>query len=214
MRIFDITVPISNDMPVWPGDPKVEVEQIDSIDKGAKANVSRICAGVHSGTHVDAPHHFLNNHKGIDTVPLELLTGTAFVLHVPDSVIAINAEFIDKAPIPDGTRRILFKTRNSDFWAGGVKEFQTNFTGVSGDGAEAIVKKGIKLVGVDYLSVGPYKQGGPTHRTLLGAGIVIVEGLNLSEVPQGQYSLYCLPLRIAGADGAPARAILVQRSNP
>ncbi|MBA4386831.1 MAG: cyclase [Verrucomicrobia bacterium] len=211
MRIFDITVPITNDMPVWPGDPKVEIEQIDSIDKGSNANVSRICAGVHSGTHVDAPHHFLNNHKGIDTVPLELLTGSVFVLHVADSVYAVNAEVINTAAIPEGTRRLLLRTRNSDFWAGGVKEFQQNFTGVTADGAEALIQKGIKLIGVDYLSVGPYKQGKPTHKAFMGAGVTIVEGLNLAEVPQGQYTLYCLPLKIVGADGAPARAILVQR---
>lgn len=211
MRIFDISVPITQDLPVWPGDPKIVIEQLDSIDGGSHANVSRISMCVHAGTHVDAPHHFLNNKQGIDTLPLELLTGSTYVACLPDSVYAIDSAAVEAAQIPEGTRRLLFRTRNSDFWSGNVKEFQTSFTAVTTDGAEAIIRKGVKVIGLDYLSVAPYKQGEPVHKALLGAGIVLIEGLNLAAVPQGHYTLYCLPLKIAGADGAPARAILVER---
>lgn len=208
MSIYDITLTISPSMPVWPGDPAVELTQVSFIDKGANANVSHLSFGVHTGTHVDAPHHFLNDHQTIESLPLELLTGLCYVLHLDDNIPHISADVLEAAQLPEGVTRILFRTRNSKIWADGITEFQTNFVAVPLDGAEWLVRRGIKLVGVDYLSVSPYKNSRPTHEALLKAGVVILEGVDLSRVAQGFYNIYCLPLKIAGSDGAPARVIL------
>jgi arylformamidase len=158
---------------------------------------------------VDAPHHFLNDHNTVDRLPLEVLTGPCYVMQFPDDVDYITAEVLERTPLPTGTTRLLFGTRNSHYWAQNEKTFQTDFVGVTEDGAHWLVEHGIKLIGVDYLSVAPYKQSRPTHVALLAAGLVIVEGLNLSQVPRGFYDLYCLPLKIAASDGAPARVVLV-----
>lgn len=211
MKIFDISLTISPQLPVWPGDPQVELEQVDSMDKGAHANVSHFSAGVHVGTHVDAPHHFLNDGRTIEQLPLDVLTGPCYVVQLPDGVEAITAEVLDGTALPADTNRILFGTSNSRFWSQGETEFQEDFVAVTEDGADWLVQRGIRLVGVDYLSVAPYGDSVPTHRTLLEAGVVVVEGLDLSAVPRGFYDLYCLPLKLLGSDGAPARTILVQR---
>ena len=208
MRTYDITLTISPDLPSWPGDPRIELERVRKIEEGSNANVSRVDMGVHTGTHVDAPFHFLQDGITVDQIDLSLLTGRAYVLHLPD-VDVITAPVLENAQIPPRTRRVLFKTRNSESWAKGDQEFNTDFEGLSEDGAEYLVKRGVKLVGMDYLSVAPYKKSRPTHESLLKAGVVIVEGLDLSEVSQGRYTLYCLPLKIANSDGAPARAILI-----
>ncbi len=207
MKIYDISVAISSDTPVWPGDPQVRIERVAKIEDGANANVSKITMGVHTGTHVDAPFHFLNDGATVEHLPLDLLTGPAFVLDLPDDDV-ITASVLQKAAIPAGILRLLIKTVNSGYWGKCGSTFQTAFTGISADGAECLVSNGIKLIGMDYLSVAPYKKSRPTHEVLLNAGVVIVEGLDLSEVPQGHYTLYCLPLKLAGCDGAPARAIL------
>lgn len=208
MQTYDISIPISPHMPVWPGDPPVKLEQVSKIEEGAEANVTRIEMGLHTGTHVDAPYHFLKDGKGVDSLRLQTLTGRTYVLHLPN-IDVIDAEVLKKAEIPPRTRRLLFRTRNSEYWARGEKDFQKEFVGISSSGAEFLVMRGVKLVGVDYLSVAPYKDSRPTHEILLKAGIVIVEGLDLSGIAQGRYTLYCLPLKVLGADGAPARAILV-----
>jgi arylformamidase len=210
MQIYDVSLTISPDLPVWPGDPAVSLERIQKMEEGANANVTQMSLGAHVGTHVDAPYHFLGGDSPtVEQLSLNLLTGRAYVLHVPDEVDLITAEVLVKAEIPSRTRRLLFKTRNSSFWAKKETNFQTGFVGLSPDAAQFIVEKGIRLVGIDYLSIAPFKQGRPTHRILLEAGVVILEGLNLSAVSPGRYSLYCLPLKLAGSDGAPARAILV-----
>jgi len=209
MTIYDITLTISPNMPVWPGDPAVELTQVSFIDQGANANVSHLSLGVHTGTHIDAPHHFLNDHRTVESLALDVLTGPCYVLQLEQGIPSITADVLAAANLPDGVTRLLFRTRNSDLWAKGVTEFQTDFVAVTLDGAEWLVRHAIKLVGVDYLSVSPYKNSRPTHEALLKAGVVIVEGLDLSRVEQGFYDLYCLPLKIAGADGAPARTILV-----
>jgi len=211
MPIYDISLTISPAMPVWPGDPAVALEQVESMDKGAEYNMTRLAMSVHAGTHVDAPHHFLNDGRTVESLALDVLTGPCYVLQLPDDVDEITAEVLERTPIPDGAERLLFGTRNSRWWAQGVKEFQTDFVAISEDGAHWLVERGVKLVGVDYLSVAPYHQSVPTHRVLLEAGIVALEGVNLSQVPRGFYELYCLPLKLAGSDGAPARAILVAR---
>ena len=209
MKIYDISLPISPDMPVWPGDPAVVLEQVSSMDAGAHDNVSRLACGVHTGTHVDAPHHFLNDHRTVESLALDILVGPALVVQVADEVDVVTADVLEKAAIPSGTLRLLLKTCNSQLWERGEKEFFPGFVGISADGAEWLVRQDVKLVGIDYLSVAPYKQSVPTHRALLEAGIIIVEGMNLSAISQGTYTLYCLPLKLVGSDGAPARAILV-----
>lgn len=210
MRTYDISLSISPEMPVWPGDPKVKVERIQKIEDGSDANVTYMSMTAHIGTHVDAPYHFLGGDaQTIDQLPLNQLTGRAYVLHLPDEVDVITSEILQSSEIPPRTRRLLFKTRNSTLWANQVNEFDKDFVAISADGAQYLVDRGVKLVGVDYLSVAPFDDGAPTHKILLQAGVIVVEGLNLTEVTQGRYTLYCLPLKIAGADGSPARAILI-----
>lgn len=209
MPIYDITLPITPSMPVWPGDPQVVLERVASIDAGAHANVSHLKTGVHAGTHVDAPHHFLNDHRTVENLQLEALIGPALVVQIPEERTTVAAADLEAAAIPVGVERLLLKTRNSAFWRAGQNDFRPDFVGVTADGAEWLVRRGIRLVGVDYLSVAPYKQSAPTHEILLRAGVVIVEGLDLSVVPPGRYNLYCLPLKLVGSDGAPARAVLV-----
>jgi arylformamidase len=210
MTIYDISLTISPSLPTWPGDPPLELELIESMDKGAHANVTHISAAVHLGTHVDAPHHFLNDGRTVENLPLEVLTGPCYVTQLPDGIEAITAEVLDRTEITSDMKRVLFGTRNSHLWAKGESTFQTDFVAITEDGAEWLVERGVQLVGVDYLSVAPYGDSVPTHTVLLKAGVVVVEGLNLAKIVRGFYDLYCLPLKIAGSDGAPARAILIQ----
>jgi len=207
VRLYDITVPVENDMPVWPGDPPVRLEQVSSIRQGANANVSRLTCGVHVGTHVDAPHHFLDGASTVEAMPLDALVGRAYVADLRRADV-IDAAALERARIPPRTARLLLRTRNSEFWRRGEREFQTTFVGVDVDGAEWLARRRVKLVAVDYLSVAPYRNSRPTHEVLLRAGIVIVEGVDLSRVAPGRYNLTCLPLKLVGSDGAPARAIL------
>ena len=209
MKIYDISLPISHDMPVWPGDPPVLLEKVSSMDAGAHDNVSRLGCSVHTGTHVDAPHHFLNDHRTVEALSLEVLTGPARLIQIPEDVDLITAGILEKVSVPSGTLRLLLKTRNSRLWERGEKGFYKGFVGISLDGAEWLVRTGLKLVGIDYLSIAPYGQSIPSHQALLKPGIVILEGLDLSAVSPGIYDLFCLPLKLAGSDGAPARAILI-----
>ena len=211
MKIFDISLAISPSLPVWPGDPPIELELVESMDAGAQANVSRLTTGVHVGTHVDAPHHFLNDGRTVEQLSLEILTGPCYVTQLPDGIESITAEALDGMSLPANATRILFGTSNSRLWSRGEIEFQEDFVAITGEGAEWLVKRGVQLVGVDYLSVAPFRDSVPTHSTLLQAGVVVVEGLDLSAVPRGFYDLYCLPLKLLGSDGAPSRAILVQK---
>ncbi len=209
MKIFDVSLPISPGMIVWPGDPPVVLERVSSMDAGAHDNVSRLACGVHTGTHVDAPHHFLNDGRTVDTLSLDVLVGPVQVVQVPDEVGLITAGLLEKAAVQPGTLRLLLKTRNSRLWKRSVKEFDRGYVGLSVDAAEWIVGAGVKLVGIDYLSVAPFNQSIPAHQALLKPGIVILEGLDLNAVSPGLYTLYCLPLNLVGSDGAPARVILV-----
>ena len=208
MRTYDITLTITPQTIVWPGDPPVIMERTSSIASGDNSNVSQIKMSCHTGTHVDAPDHFLNNGNTVERLSLDLLVGRAYVLHLP-GVNLITASILMQAEIPPRTRRLLFKTRNSDYWLKGSSEFQTDFVGLSVDAAELLVDRNVKLVGIDYLSIAPYKLGTQVHTILLNAGVVVIEGLDLSQVSQGRYTLHCLPLKLGGADGAPTRAILV-----
>lgn len=208
MRTYDVTLTVTEDMPVWPGDTKPHLVHTGSITNGDNANTSEVTLSVHTGTHVDAPDHFLNNGQTVEQLALDALVGRAYVLHLPN-VEHITAHALETAEIPPRSRRLLFKTRNSEYWARGEKEFQTGFVGLTEDAAQWLVDRNVRLVGVDYLSVAPYKQSRPTHRLLLEAGVVVLEGLNLSQVSQGRYTMTCLPLKLGGSDGAPARVILV-----
>lgn len=179
------------------------------IAGGDHANASRLACGVHTGTHVDAPFHFIDGARTVESMPLDVLTGPALVVDLPKTE-QIDAAELKAARIPPRTQRVLFKTRNSKWWAAGEREFRRDFVAVTADGASWLVDWGVRLVGVDYLSVAPFGDSTPTHRILLEAGVVIVEGLNLTEIRRGRYRLTCLPLKLVGSDGAPARAILVQ----
>jgi len=209
MRIIDVSLTLSNSTPVWPGDPAIQLGRINKMEEGANSNVSRITMGVHSGTHIDAPVHFGVSEKGVDDIRLDELIGPCFVVEMPDEVDLIDRQALEKVHIPAGSTRLLFKTRNSKLWADGIKEFDTHFVAITEDAARFLVERGTRLVGVDYLSVAPYKHSTPTHETLLRDGLVIIEGLDLHAVTGGYYSLICLPLKLAGSDGAPARAALI-----
>jgi arylformamidase len=209
-KVFDISLTVSTDMPVWPGDPAVELRQVASMEAGAQANVSHLCMGVHTGTHVDAPHHFLNDSRTVEQLSLEVLTGSCYVAQLSERVEMIDVDVLSSIALPVNTSRILFGTRNSRLWQSHSGKFSTEFVAVNAEAALWLVDKGIRLVGVDYLSVAPYGDSVRTHTALLEAGVIVVEGLNLSEIESGIYQLYCLPLKLKGADGAPARAILVQ----
>ncbi len=206
--MYDISVGVSPEIPVWPGDPPVVLERVKSMENGDEANISRIQSGVHVGTHIDAPIHFVEGGATVDAIPLKSLLGRAYVVDLRKADV-LDAAALESARIPPRTRRLLFKTRNSELWTSGETSFQRDFVAVDASGAEWLVKKGVKLVGVDYLSVAPFNDGEPTHRILLEAGVVVVEGLNLAQVSKGRYTLYCLPVKLMGSDGAPARAVLV-----
>ena len=207
MTLYDISLTISEDFPTWPGDPPIELKMISQIEKGDLANVTHLSAPVHMGTHVDAPDHFLNNGKTVEDIPLDYLVGSVLVLEVPSSEVITTGD-LEAFKIPEETRRILFKTSNSEYWKGEQHTFQEDFIALGPDAAARLVEIGVNVVGVDYLSVAPYNEPVPTHKILLEAGVLIIEGLDLSQVSAGEYKLYCLPLKIAGSDGAPARVLL------
>lgn len=208
MPIYDISLPISASLPVWPGDPPVHITYSSHLKKGDVATVSRIEFGSHTGTHVDAPAHFLAGGAGVDRLDLDLLVGPALVVHVLEADV-LSADLLESLEIPLGTRRVLFRTRNSEQWARHSDKFDKDFVAITEDGARWLVARGVRLVGVDYLSVAPFRETAPTHQILLGADMIAVEGLDLGQVAPGRYQLVCLPLKLVGGDGAPARAILM-----
>ena len=209
-KIIDISLSVSPSLPVWPGDPPIEMSRLSTIEHGDSANVTHISMSAHTGTHVDAPYHFFSGDAATtDQLPLDLLTGPAYVVQIPDSEDRITANILRRLNIPTGTKRLLFRTRNSELWVMATGNFVEDFVAIDPGAAQYLVDLGVKTIGVDYLSVAPYSDTIPTHRILLGSGVVIIEGLDLSQVDPGFYELYCLPVKLAGADGAPARAILV-----
>jgi arylformamidase len=211
MRIYDITVPISaEETPTYPGDPGIEIKQWAALAKGDAANVTLLSFGAHTATHIDAPAHFIEGAAKIDVLSLDAMIGPARVVEIPEDVLAIDASELARHNL-EGATRLLFKTRNSRFWGEQSSNFREDFTYIEPDGARALTRSGVRLVGFDYLSVERFKsEGFETHLELLSHQVVIVEGLNLRDVPPGDYELICLPLRIAGGtgDGAPARAVL------
>ncbi len=207
--IYDISLPISESIAVWPGDPPVKIKQTSHIAKGDNSTVSHLSLGAHTGTHVDAPAHFIQDGNSVDTLDLNILIGQALVIEALNIEI-ISADVLESLDIPNGCERILFHTQNSDLWEKEYSKFNTQYVGISEDGAKWLVSHGIRLVGIDYLSIAPFKKSKPTHRALLAAGIVVVEGLDLRGIQPDIYQMVCLPLRIVGIDGAPARAILIK----
>ena len=206
MPIYDITVPIRPGMPIYEGDPAVEIAAWSALRKGDSANVSFLHFGAHTGTHVDAPAHFIEGARKIDALSLDVLIGPARVVRVPDHVAEIDPKFLENSDLT-AVERVLFHTRNSNFWSEG---FRKDFTHLLPEAAEKLAEIGIKLVGTDYLSIEKFHSGHHrTHTTLLSRGVVIVEGLDLSNPPAGVYEMYCLPILLPGIDGAPARAVLV-----
>jgi len=207
MPIYDVTVPIRHGMPIYEGDPSVEIASWSAMAKGKSANVSFLHFGAHTGTHVDAPAHFIEGARKIDALSLDVLIGPARLVRVPDDVMEISADFLSGRDLKN-VERVLFHTRNSSFWGQG---FRKDFTHLLPEAAEMLADAGIKLVGADYLSVEKFHSGHHrTHLALLSRNIVIVEGLNFTDVPAGDYELICMPLRIAdgAGDGAPARVVL------
>jgi arylformamidase len=210
MQIYDVSVPLSTTTPTYPGDPGIEITDWKTLAGGDAANVSLLHFGAHSGTHVDAPAHFIEGGSTSSSLPLQNLIGEAEVVEVPANVTVIDTDFI-VANCFRGVQRILFKTRNSEFWNNPQAGFRIDYTYIDPGAAARLVELGIKLVGIDYLSVERFQsEKFETHHRLLSNGIVILEGLDLRAVTAGVYELICLPLKISdgSGDGAPARVIL------
>jgi arylformamidase len=206
---LDISVPIEAGMPTFEGDPEVRLELVRSLAAGDVCDLTRLDLGAHSGTHLDAPSHFLAGGASSETIALEALLGPVWVVDASSQQGPIRAADLDRFGIPAGESRLLFKTSNSDLW--GKSGFQPSFIGLDESAAVALARRRTVLVGVDYLSVAPFGNPAPTHRTLLAAGVAILEGLDLGAVGAGPYELLCLPIRLVGSDGVPARALLRPR---
>ena len=208
MKLYDVSVTVQEGMPVSPRDPDVTLWLVRSIARGNNANVTRIDMGAHTGTHIDAPFHFDPDGCGVDQLPLGVLVGPCRVFDLTTIPGHIDRAALARCDLR-GVTRALFKTRNSHRWACGERKFDQNFVAVTADGATELVARGVKLVGVDYLSVEPSgSKEHPVHHILLRANVVIIETLDLHDVPAGDYELIALPLKLCGADGAPARVIL------
>lgn len=214
-EVFDVTVPFSSLVPTWPTHPPSVVEPFSRIAQGTGSNVSLLHISSHAGTHVDANWHFIDSGAKLLEIPLARWNGPCYVGHIPDDVSQIEIRDLDAAAIPAGTERLLLRTRNSRVWqewsGDSPLSFREDYVGVVPDAARWLVGRGIKLVGIDALSVGPYgPRNRETHTTLLGNDVLIIELLDLSHVEAGAYELVCLPLKLAIGDGAPARVLLVR----
>ncbi len=210
MIIYDVSVPVRARMPVYPGDPQVEIESWAAIARGDAANLSCLRFGAHTGTHVDASAHFIEGGRKVADLSLDALIGEAQVLEIASDVREITTEHLSAKDFNNSTR-VLFKTRNSSFWGNDTQSFREDFAYLTPDVARLLVESGVRLVGIDYLSIEEYgSKTHETHKILLSNEVVIIESLNLSHVPAGMYELICLPLKIAegSGDGAPARTVL------
>ena len=207
MELIDISLPLCSRTPVWPGSTEFELTFEKRLDAGDDCNNTRMACDTHTGTHIDAPSHFIAGGRTVDDLSLDILIGPATVSSLPD-IDDISAADLQCLSLPPDTKRLLLRTRNSKLWQSGVGTFQKDFVGLVADAAEWIVEKGIRLVGVDYLSVASFRDIQKTHRILLDGGVVLLEGINLYHVDAREYELICLPLYLIGAEGAPARAVL------
>jgi arylformamidase len=211
--VHDVSLVLRPDMVTWPGEPGPRFEPLRRIAKGDAANVSLVTFGTHTGTHVDPPVHFIEGANTVDRLPIDALVGPCRVLEFAGTG-HVSGPWLERAGIPARSERLLFKTRNSARWADPTAPFTRDFTAIDATAARWCVDHGVKLVGVDYLSIepqGPEKEGYPVHNTLLRANVVIVEGLDLSGVAAGEYELVCAPLKLANGDGSPARVFLIER---
>lgn len=207
--LIDISVPVSAETPRWPGSPAFESTRWLDLDRGDVATDTTISCSVHLGTHIDAPAHFLRGGATVDTIALETLVGRCWVLDIP-KVGAIGSEELAAAWPPEHVERVLLRTPNSAYWSTAGGRFVEDFAAVSATGASWLVERGIQLIGIDYLSIQRFADPPDTHLILLGAGVVILEGLDLQNVPAGPYDLLCLPVRLHGTEAAPVRAVLRQ----
>ena len=211
MKIYDVTVPISEGVPIYEGDPRVAIAGVQSISNGGSANVSNLCFGAHTGTHVDAPNHFIDGTRRVEDLDLDKLVGPCRVIEIAPDATVIEPSHLGNNLL--GIERVLFKTRNSNFWDDQASGFRTDFTYIAPEAAKILAGADLKLVGIDYLSVEKFGSTElETHKILLAKEVVILEGVDLRNVAPGDYEIVCLPLKYIGAtgDGAPARTILRQ----
>ncbi len=209
----DVSVPlVPGRVPLYPGDTDLAVRREQHRAHGDPANVSSLTCSLHCGTHVDAPVHFLDGRPGVDAVAIETLIGPAWVADATGVDGDIDGAALRRVDIPDEATRVLFKTSNSALW--NAPTFVEDFVAVAPDAAADLIRRGIRLVGIDYLSIASYQDPAPTHEAFLRAGVTVLETLDLRAVEPGWWDLTCLPLRIPGADGAPARAVLSRLSSP
>lgn len=208
-RIFDISVPITSQMVIWPGDPEVKIGLPYSIAAGDMANVSQIAMGVHTGTHIDAPFHFLENGIRVHQIMLERLIGEACIVEIPEECNLITLQILENLSISEWSERTLFKTRNSNIWTTIPIDFKKDFCALTLEAAHYLVLRGVKLVGIDYLSIAPFHEPQAVHLELLRNEVIILESINLFGIPAGKYQLICLPLKLMDTEGAPARAVLI-----
>jgi arylformamidase len=209
---IDVSVPLSPGLPAYEGDPPLAIERVTRMEDGAICNLSRASLGLHAGTHIDAPVHFIPAGGGIETLPPEVLLGPAWLADASGLEGHLDAGAVEGLDLPPAVERVLFRTRNGRLWE--RSGFSEEFTALLPSAAEALVARGVRLVGIDYLSIAPAGDPAPTHVVLLRAGVVILEGLDLRAVEPGWWELACLPLLIPGADGAPARALLGRPLSP
>jgi len=207
-ELIDVSVALDDELPIWPDSPGFQLEALQRMSDGAEVNVSKLICDVHTGTHIDAPRHFVEEGKTVEEIPLSVLVGPVVVVRVPDEVDTITAHVLDELGIPSTTSRLLLRTRNSDLWSTHPGTFRHDYTALAPSASRWIVDHDIRCVGVDYLSVQHYDDGPETHQTLLQGDVVIVEGLNLSGVEAGRYELLCMPAKLAESEGAPARVAL------
>jgi arylformamidase len=209
MKIIDISVAVDAGLAAWPGDPSLAMDRFLDMDRGDPVNASRISCSVHTGSHIDAPLHHVRGGTGVDAVPLSVMMGPAVVADLGHAD-EIGPRELEALNLPAGVERLLCRTRNSAIWGEADRSFRKDFVAVTPPGAAWLVDRGIRLIGVDYVSVERFAGTGETHRRLLAAEVVILEGLDLRDAPPGDYWLACLPWKLRGADGAPARAVLIQ----
>jgi arylformamidase len=210
MKIFDITIPLSDQTPVWEGDKEVSITRESLISQGADFNVSHLSLGAHVGTHIDAPYHAFTQGDTIDRIPLEKLVGRVQVVEMDQDVDLISADVLAQCPIEEGITRVLFKTRNSLYWKKEPYHFSEDYVGLDVSAAAFLAARGIQFVGIDWFSISPMQNLVKPHEILFEAGIVVLENANLLDIEPGLYDLYCLPLKLVGTDGAPARVILTR----
>lgn len=208
IKYKDISLPVSPELPKWPGSQEFMIVKSQDMNHGDAVTNSAITMNLHTGTHVDAPSHFIREGKTIEDISLDVMMGAAVVIRIPDEIRVITADVLSLADIPKGTVRLLLHTANSQLWESNKREFYEDYTALAADGAEWCVAHGIRLIGIDYLSIQRFADGPEVHKILLSAEVVVIEGLNLTGVEAGTFQLYCMPIKLQGLEAAPARVLL------